>query len=111
MTDRDELRKIVDAIRATINSWGPLPTEPAEFVDTESFSDVCPGTEAFLVKTGDQVKVRAANIGDLKITYDDLVGEGGRIGIGRDFLIMLQNRLSTFKDLLDITSEQQICFH
>ena len=111
MTDRDELRKIVDEIRATINNWGPLPTEPAEFVDTESFSDVCPGTEAFLVKTGDQVKVRAANIGDLKITYDDLVGEGGRIGISRDFLIMLQNRLSTFRDLLSMAAEQEVYFH
>jgi hypothetical protein len=89
------LRSRIDEINATINRWRPLPANPVEFVDPESFTG-----DNFLVKTGDQIKIRTHYKGDLNINYD-LAGTGDRIGIGRDFLVMLYRRLGAFKKLLD----------
>ena len=93
------LRSRIDEINATINGWRPLPTNPVEFVDPEPFTGINTSS-AFLVKTGDQIKIRTHYKNDLNINYD-LVGTGDRIGIGRDFLVMLYRRLSAFKKLLD----------
>lgn len=92
------LRKNIDKINAIIQSWGPLPETPYEFVDTEPFSGRNVHHQAHLVKIGNQIKVRTLNGGDIAITANDMLG---RFGIGRDFLFLLENRLHDFKDLLD----------
>lgn len=83
-------REKIDTIISIIQSWDTLPIDPAEFKDTQPFSG-----RAYLVKIYDQIKIRTHNIGDLNITFDDL---NGRIGLD---LNMLENRLSTFKEILD----------
>jgi len=54
------------------------------------------------VKIDNEIKVRTDNLeDDLSITEKDLIPPEGRLGIGREFFIMLQDRLSAFKKLLD----------
>jgi hypothetical protein len=83
----------IDTIRGIIRSWDTLPINLTEFVDTQPFWG-----QAFLVKIGNQIKIRTYNAGDLDISVDDLMG---RMGIGMDFLSMLENRLSIFKEIFD----------
>ncbi len=91
-SEEDLIGKIA-AIRGIISSWGTLPINPTEFLDTQPFWG-----QAFLVKIGDQIKIRTCNVGDLDISIDDLMG---RMGIGMDYLSMLENRLSIFKEIFD----------
>ena len=94
------LKERINVIRTIIKSWEPLPEAPTDFLDSQSFSGNNPETKAFLIKIGEQIKIQTRK-GDLDITFDDLIGATGRIGIGLDFLIMLENRLAPFKKLLD----------
>ena len=99
MADNDELKMIIAEIRATIDSWKPLPAKPSEFIDPKTFTG---SPNPNLVKIGNEIKVRTDYIeDDLSITEKDLIPPEGRLGIGREFFIMLQNRLSAFKKLLD----------
>jgi hypothetical protein len=101
MADNDESKTIIAEIRATIDSWKPLPAKPSEFIDPKTFTGI-PMPGAYLVKIGDEIKVRTDYIeDDLSITEKDLIPPEGRLGVGREFFIMLQNRLSAFKKLLD----------
>ena len=101
MADNDESKTIIAEIRATIDSWKPLPAKPSEFIDPKTFTGI-PMPGANLVKIGTEIKVRTDNIkDDLSITEEDLIPPEGRLGIGREFFIMLQNRLSAFKKLLE----------
>ena len=100
MADNDESTMIIAEIRATIDSWKPLPAKPSEFIDPKTFTGI-PMPGAYLVKIGDEIKVRTDYIeDDLSITEKDLIPPEGRLGVGREFF-MLQNRLSAFKKLLD----------
>jgi hypothetical protein len=91
---------IVARIKTTIDSWKPLPAAPTKFIDPISFTGRR-NPKAYLAKIGDEIKVHFSNVGDLNITEEDLIPPEGRIGIGREFLVMLENRLAPFKMLLD----------
>lgn len=97
--DRIRFEQRINEINEIIDKWRPFPSStPPVFVDPESF---VAGHDAHLAKIGDQIKIRTTNVGDIDITYDDLRGDSGRIGISFEFLDLLKNRLSAFKKELD----------
>jgi tetratricopeptide (TPR) repeat protein len=102
--DRINFEQRIDKIKNIINSWRPLPSKPIEFVDSKSFVKE---HDAFLVRIGEKIKIRTISEGDIDITYDDLRGDSGRIGIGFEFLNLLKNRLNAFKTELDEAAKQQ----
>jgi hypothetical protein len=87
----------VREINEKIRSWGQLPWDPYELIDSKSFTPVSSGVGAFLKKEGDRIKIHTTNVGDLEISEEEL---GDRIGTGLDFLDLLSRRLDAFKDLI-----------
>jgi hypothetical protein len=88
-----KIREINDKIR----SWGQLPGDPYELIDSKPFAWVGAGVGAFLKKEGDRIKIYTTNVGDLEISEEEL---GDRIGTGLDFLELLSRRLDAFRDLI-----------
>lgn len=89
------LRAKIDEIKSIIQGWGPLPANPAELVDTEPFF-----MQAILIKIGDQMKVRV-DTDDFNITFEDLIGDEGRIGVTMEYLNHMKQRLPVFKAMLE----------
>lgn len=89
--------KKIDEINEIINGWGPLPAEPKILVDEIPFIGAEEGLPSYLKKSGDHIKINAANVGELDISFSEL---GNRIGTGMPYLRRLMSRLSPFHDLL-----------
>lgn len=87
----------IDEINDVIKGWGhPLPG-PKNLQDKEPFINIRGGITSYLIKSGDNIKIRAANAGDLEITNDEL---GNRIGTGLPYLRRLKERLEPFHEYL-----------
>ncbi len=89
--------KKIDQINEIIHGWGPLPAEPKILRDNIPFIGAKEGLPSYLKKSGDRIKIDAANVGELDISFSEL---GNRIGTGMPYLRCLMSRLSPFHDLL-----------
>lgn len=87
----------IDQINEIIHGWGPLPAEPKILRDNIPFIGAKEGLPSYLKKSGDRIKIDAANVGELDISFSEL---GNRIGTGMPYLRCLMSRLSPFHDLL-----------
>lgn len=89
--------KKVDEINEIIYGWGPLPAEPKILRDKIPFIGAEKGIPSYLMKSGNSIKIDAANVGVLEISFSEL---GNRIGMGLPYLRLLLSRLGPFHDLL-----------
>lgn len=87
----------INEINKIIQGWGPLPAEPRILRDETPFIGAKMGVPSYLLKNGQTVKIEAANVGELDISYSEL---GNRIGTGLPYLRRLISRLEPFHDLL-----------
>lgn len=94
--------KKIDEINKIIDGWGPLPEEPDNLRDSIPFTGNKRGTSC-LIKLGNRIKIDAANVGKLEISYSEL---NNRIGMGLPYLRHLMSRLDHFHDLLIRRSEE-----
>jgi len=85
--------KKIDEINDVIKSWRPLPLRPENLQDQEPFVNIGGRIASYLIKSGDNIKILAANAGVLEITNEEL---GNRIGTGLPYLRLLKERLDPF---------------
>lgn len=99
----EEMKEKIEEINEIILSWGTLPKHPATLIDSESFLPKrYPG--AYLMKSGNSIKIHTENAGELGISFGDL---SDRIGIGLPFLEYLRNRLDGFRMYLETIAQQE----
>ena len=89
--------KKIDEINDIIDGWRPLPIEPETLRDLNPFVNIGSGISAYLMKSGDDIKIYATNEGELDISFDEL---GNRIGTGLPYLRRLAGRLESFREVL-----------
>ncbi|VVB63050.1 Region found in RelA / SpoT proteins [uncultured archaeon] len=89
--------KKIDEINEVIKSWKPLPPKPANLQDQKPFVRIGGGIASYLMKLGDNIKIRTTNVGDLEIANYEL---GNRIGTGLPYLRRLMERLEPFHTYL-----------
>jgi len=94
----------IDEIKSIIDSWKPLPTRHERLQDADPFVNIGGGIASYLMKSGNNVKIYATNIGELEISFDEL---GNRIGTGLPYLRRLKGRLETFKEILWSNQERE----
>jgi hypothetical protein len=89
--------KKIDEINNIINSWRPLPITPETLRDLDPFVNIGGGIASYLMKSGNNIKIDATNVGTLEISFDEL---GNRIGTGLPYLRRLAARLESFREIL-----------
>jgi hypothetical protein len=89
--------KKIDEINGIIKGWGSLPIKPEKLQDTAPFVNIGGGIASYLMKSGNNIKIVATNVGELEISFDEL---GDRIGTGLPYLRRLEARLESFRKVL-----------